>query len=124
MFMKKNLLIVSLFLFLIITGVLLALNRERVVSFFDREKDCVPYNMLVTKEKSDIIINWETKDVCTGIVKFGSDIEDLKHWLSSSVVEEKNRVLIDSSKYKDISYFVIISNGEIYGLDGKAISIN
>ena len=124
MLMKRNLLIISGFVVLTFLGVLMALNREGIIKVFDFKKDCTPFNLLVDKEKDVIKITWETKDTCTGIVKFGDDIEDLKYWLTAESEKGMNQVEIDKGKYKDIRYFIIISNGELFGLDGKAVKVN
>ncbi|MBI2357214.1 hypothetical protein HYV12_04155 [Candidatus Dojkabacteria bacterium] len=122
--MKNSIKVIILFLILVTTGVVLAMNREGLIEVLKKEKECTPYNMLVEKGKGEIRITWDTKDSCTGIVKFGSGVEDLEHWLSSKVENEKNTVVIDTGSYSDVNYFVIISNGELYGLEGKAIAIN
>ena len=123
--MKKTLSIISFVLFLGATGVWLAVNKDRIVEIFNPKKDCTPFNMLVNKDsKQEVVITWETKGRCTGVVKFGRDVESLDYWLSSKLQEDKNTVSIDTSVYKNIRYFIIISNNEVYGLDGKAISID
>jgi hypothetical protein len=116
--------IIILFIVLVVLGGGYAIYSERENLFSKRKKDCVPYNLLVNKEKGAVKITWSTKDSCTGVVKFGTDIEDLSYWLYSQKDSEVSYVLIDTQKYKEINYFVIISNGILYGLDGKVIPIN
>ncbi|HRI06120.1 MAG TPA: hypothetical protein PLV59_04220 [Candidatus Dojkabacteria bacterium] len=123
--MKKTLGIISLLVLLAVSGVLLALKKDDIVSYLTPQKDCTPFNMLVNKEVKDkVVISWETKGKCTGVVKFGRDVESLDYWLSSKFENKKNVVTIDTQTYKNIRYFVIVSNNEVYGLDGKAVSID
>lgn len=123
MFMS-NKAIITTFLVLLSLGIGVAVYTEKGISITNRKKDCVPYNLLVDKKEESISLKWNTKDSCSGVVKFGSDIENLDYWLYSQKEKNLNFISIDRDKYRDINYFVIISDGILYGLDGKVVPIN
>lgn len=123
MFMS-NKAIITTFLILLSLGIGVAVYTEKGISITNRKKDCVPYNLLVDKKEESISLKWNTKDSCSGVVKFGSDIENLDYWLYSQKEKNLNFISIDRDKYRDINYFVIISDGILYGLDGKVVPIN
>lgn len=120
----SNKAIITTFLVLLSLGIGVAVYTEKGISITNRKKDCVPYNLLVDKKEESISLKWNTKDSCSGVVKFGSDIENLDYWLYSQKEKNLNFISIDRDKYRDINYFVIISDGILYGLDGKVVPIN
>lgn len=120
--MKKSLIVTSILL-LILFSIGVYNYRDRLFKSNESGKDCTPYNMLVDKEVGRFVISWETVSQCSGIVKFGSSVEALNYWLNAERVNGKNSVVLDRDVYKNVRYFIIISNGEAYGMKGKAIAI-
>ncbi len=93
------------------------------------KKDCVPYNIFVSKGEQEYStkIVWSTRKECVGFVQYGSQRDSL----NSIAVDQKNAVkskthevvlekLLTTQKY----YFLVNSEDITYGYNGTALDFS
>jgi hypothetical protein len=92
-------------------------------------RDCVPYNVFVTKGDNDYSVNisWSTRKECVGFIQYGSQ----RDGLNSVAVDQVNKVkskshlvsittLLTSQKY----YYLVNSDDVAYGFNGSALDFS
>lgn len=121
--------IVSFFVVVISTGIILT----KGVSSFDilsyMKRDCVPYNVFVSKGDADysVKISWRTKAKCIGFVIYGNERENLNFVgvdLENSVKSKEHTVVLEKLVSSDKYYFLINSEEKGYGFNGSQIEFS
>lgn len=89
-----------------------------------KSQDCAPVNFSSKEINSAFYLKWNTKEECTGFVRYGSKKGDYSYL----ALDEKGVVKLNEHSVKlnginkgDQYYFVIISNDKVYGLEDEAI---
>jgi hypothetical protein len=118
-------------LFALSTLTLLSLIAYQFVYLpFENKKNvggCIPLNFKKEKKDNEYYLFWETKDLCTGYVKYGLDQNSFPYLGldQQGVVAVKNHQLKLSGIEKGSKfYFVIISNDKTYGIGNLPVEMN
>lgn len=90
-------------------------------------KSCTPYNIDITEiTGSSINFTWETSDECYGVVRYGTDKENLVMIAfgdNAQRARTSHEVEVKMLHPRTTYYFVIVSENEEYGLQGIPIAI-
>ncbi|MBD3329106.1 hypothetical protein GF357_01275 [Candidatus Dojkabacteria bacterium] len=88
---------------------------------------CTPYNVDVVEiTENSVNFTWETDDECYGLVRYGTDKENLAMIaLGDNVQRASNshNVEVKMLSPRTTYYFVVVSENEEYGFEGIPISI-
>jgi hypothetical protein len=88
---------------------------------------CIPHNLrIVNLEKNSYTVEWNTEDECLGYTKYGKSISEQTDIASSTngyTPSNTHKVIVDGLKPEENYYFVVYSNGEYYGNDGKPLEV-
>ena len=122
-FKKKSLLILSILscLFLLLGGVGVVLSLRKTPS-------CMPVNVFLSKDGENVIkISWKTRDSCLGYVLYGESSYEIERVAINPENLEKSReheVTINNLLSTNSYYFIIVSDEQPYGNNGKAVAFS
>jgi hypothetical protein len=104
----------------------LYVKRDNVMAFFKAKEDnCIPHDVLVTKEGDKYSVKWNTKSTCSGFVKYGEFTDSLNYTGINEKLDlssTKHNVVLDK-KWSTL-YFIIISDNKPYGLGTSPMILN
>jgi len=107
---------------------LLFLGGIGVVLVSRRTPSCIPVNVFLSKKGDNVVeISWETKDSCLGYVLYGESSYEIERVAINPENLEKSReheVTINNLLSTNSYYFIIVSDEQPYGNNGKAIAFS
>ncbi|HVX93195.1 MAG TPA: hypothetical protein VHA74_03735 [Candidatus Dojkabacteria bacterium] len=122
---KKFLTTIIVLSFLALSG-FVYFKRDSFAKYMQpKEDECIPYDVLVSKDTNNYNVTWNTKSKCSGFVKYGEFSDNLNY---TGINEKLN---LSSTQHKvtlekkwDNLYFIIISNNKPYGLGTSPMILN
>ena len=89
----------------------------------DAKERCLPYDVRTdVLSTQDVEITWKTHDICQNYVKVGETDDDLETVLMDSYNKSvEHKVVVPTTNRNRQFYFVIVSDGKVYGADNKPI---
>jgi len=130
--MNKKIFSIIIFLVVILVSSSVFLLFKKNVGGFDSlfvsQGDCTPFNLFVAKgvEEFSAKITWKTKGKCMGFVQYGLNRDSLdKVGLDfiSGYRSQDHEVLIEKLLTKERYYYLINSNGQGYGNNGRPLEL-
>lgn len=121
--------IVSFFIVIITTGIILTKGVKSFDLFGNLKRDCVPYNVFISKGDVEYSANisWLTKGECIGFIIYGNEREYLNMVgvdLENSVKSKEHKVILEKLVVSDNYYFLINSEEKSYGFNGSQIEFS
>jgi hypothetical protein len=121
--------IVSFFIVIITTGIILTKGVASFDLLGNFKRDCVPYNVFVSKVDMEYSVNisWLTKGKCIGFIIYGNERDSLNSVgvdLENSVKSREHRVVLEKLVASDNYYFLINSEEKSYGFNDSQIEFS
>ena len=122
--LKKN----SLLVLSIVGIVLLGVGIAGMFFISKTNSSCIPFNIFLSKDGDNgVKISWETEDSCVGYVLYGEsayEIERVAINAENLGKSNSHEVTISSLLSSNIYHFIVVSNEQPYGNNGKPVSFS
>lgn len=128
---KKIFIIIVGIVFVVVSLSIFILFKKNVGGFdtlFISQGNCTPFNLFVSKGEMEYSakIVWETKGECMGFVQYGLNKEDLDRVgidVLNGYKGKKHEIVLEKLLTKEKYFFLINSDGEAFGNNGRPLEL-
>jgi hypothetical protein len=111
---------------MVISSILLLSKEVGSFTPFTSNTDCTPYNIFVSKGEGEYsaVIEWYTKEKCTGFVRYGKDMNKMENISLDSLGGNKgnfHEVVVDKLVSTERYYYLVVSGEQSYGSNGSPL---